>query len=384
MCERNIESLGELLMKVALVHEFLNQFGGGERVLIALKEIFPDAPIYALLLDHQKLPEELTNAQIRVSYLQKWPSFLRKRHKLLLPFYPKAVEQFDLSAFDLIISDSSSFGKGVLTRPDAIHICYCHTPTGYLWHYTEEYLKEQKLSNISVAVAKRILRNLRIWDFQAAQRVDYFIANSKNVQKRIKKYYKRDSEVIYPPVDMSEIRNQKLDSSKIKKDYFLVVSRLSAYKKVDLTIKAFNRLPNEKLKIIGIGSQLNNLKKLAKSNIEFLGFQPDEKLKGYYKNCRALIFPAEEDFGITPIEAMAFGKPIIAYNKGGVLESMVENKTGVFFNKPNVDSLLDAINGFKKRENKFITEEIIKQAEKFDKKVFQDKIKKIVEKVKNA
>jgi glycosyltransferase involved in cell wall biosynthesis len=365
-------------MKIALVHEFLNQFGGAERVLLALHEIFPEAPIYALLYEPTKV-KGINPKIIQTSFLQKWPQFLKSRHKLLLPLYPLAVEQFDLSGFDIIISDSNSFAKGILTRSDAIHICYCHTPTAYLWHYFHEYLQEQRLSNITESIVKKMLHRLRIWDYQAAQRVDYFIANSKNVQRRIKKYYGRDSEVIYPPVDIENLK-LKTQNSKLQlktRNYFLIVSRLSAYKRVDLAIRAFNKF-KERLIVIGEGSELFRLKKMAKSNIEFLGFQSDEKIKDYYQNCRAFIFPGEEDFGLTPIEAMACGKPVIAYKKGGVLESVIENKTGVFFQEPTAESLLDAINRFKKIESQFNPSQIRKQAEKFDKKIFQKKIKEFI------
>ncbi|MCX6806779.1 MAG: glycosyltransferase [Candidatus Berkelbacteria bacterium] len=376
MRQRNIKVNRKFIMKVALVHEFLNQFGGGERVLLALKELYPEADIFAILVNQENLPKQFDNFKIKTSFLQKWPDFLKNRHKLLLPFYPLAVEQLNLSSYDLIISDSSSFGKGILSRPDATHICYCHTPTGYLWHYSNEYLKEQRLSNFSKSIVKLSLTKLRVWDYTAAQRVDYFVANSKNVQKRIKKYYCRDSEVIYPPVDVSSIK-----SSHEKGDYFLIVSRLSTYKKIDLAIRVFNHLPKQKLKIIGTGSELDNLKQSAKSNTEFLGFQTDEDLKKYYSGCKALIFPAEEDFGITPVEAMAHGKPVIAYGEGGTKESIVEGKTGLFFDKKNPESLLECVNKFLKTENKFNPKTIQKHAQKFDKKIFQEKIKKFVNKV---
>jgi glycosyltransferase involved in cell wall biosynthesis len=370
-------------MKVALIHEFFNQFGGGERVFSALKEIFPKADIYSLLIDENRVLTEFGELSIHTSFLQKLPGFLRKRHKLLLPFYPYAAEQFNLSSYDLVISDSNSFAKGVLTKPETIHICYCHTPTGYLWHYYREYLEEQRLSNISKTIVSKLLHKLRIWDAQAAHRVDYFIANSKNVQKRIKKYYNRDSVVIYPPVDLDKLKPETKNTKSQPKDgnFFLIVSRLSPYKKINLAIEAFNKLPRERLKIVGEGSELENLKRLARPNIEFIGYVPDERLKEYYENCRALIFPGEEDFGITPVEAMAFGKPVIAYKKGGVLESVIDGKTGVFFEKPTSSNLLDALNVFKEKEKQFEASIIKKQAEKFDKAVFQKKIRQFISEV---
>jgi len=365
-------------VKVALVHEFLNQLGGGERVLMALSEIFPQADIYALLSNQETASRVINKNKLHFSFLQKLPDFLKKRHKILLPLYPFAVEQFDLSSYDLIISDSSSFAKGVITRPDSVHICYCHTPTGYLWHYTHQYVAEQGLSNLSKLFVYKMLNSLRVWDQQAAQKVDYFIANSKNVQQRIKKYYHRDSLVIYPPL-MLKGWNLKPNSSCRtlgEKNYFLIVSRLSPYKKIDLAIKVFNLLPEEKLIIVGKGKDYLRLKKISRSNIKFAGFVPDELLKDYYQNCLALIFPSEEDFGLVPVEAMSFGKPVIAYQKGGVLETVTEGETGVFFKEPNVSSLLRAIKRFKsyKRKGKLKPETIKRATQKFSQEVFSKKI----------
>jgi len=368
-------------MRIALVHEFLNQFGGGERVFLALKEVFPSADLFAILLDPTQLPEEIQGLKIQTTFLQRWPVWLRRRHRLLLPLYPLVVEQLDLSSYDLVIVDSSSFGKGVLTRADATLVCYCHTPTAFLWHYTQQYLEEQGLSNISKTFVRKILDYLRIWDYQAAQRVDFFVANSKNVQQRIKKYYHRDSEVIYPPLFFHAEDNKRAVGQKRLGSYFLVVSRLSRYKKIDLVISAFRKRPKDQLQIIGQGPDYERLKRMAGPNVKFVGFVSDEMLQKYYQNCRALIFPGEEDFGLVPIEAMAFGKPVIAYQKGGLLESVIENKNGVFFRRTTVSDLLDALERFEKLESRFNPEEIKESIRQFSKEVFQRKMREFIQRV---
>ncbi len=392
--------------KIAIVHDFLTYFGGAERVLMSLHKLYPDAPIYTLLYDEKKMKKYFPGAKIRSSFLNRLPKFIKKRKKYLLPFMPTAAETFDLRDFDVVISISSSFVKGVITKPKAVHICYCHTPTRFLWDWYYNYLEENKINGIKKIIILPFLHYLRMWDKSASERVDYFIANSEHTAKRIKKFYGRESEVIYPPTNTVIARssaerrsnpattrdefNHGIASSPSLRyaqsgflamtdnnSYFLVVSRLSPYKKIDIAIEAFNKLELP-LVIIGEGEDKKRLEKIANKNIKFLGFQPEEKLAQYYENCYAFIFPGEDDFGITPIEAMSFGKPVLAYRKGGVLETVIEGKTGEFFDDPIPEILADGVRRMKNNYNNYDAEKIKKQAEKFSEDVFREKIKKLV------
>ncbi len=399
-------------MKVALIHDFLIRFGGAERVLQALSEIFPEAPIYTLLYDEKKMGRFFPKEKIRTSFLQKFPKFLRNRYRYLLPFLPLAPETFDLRDFDLIISSSSSFAKGIVPRVNSLHICYCHNPMRFVWDYSHLYLKEQKKSLFNPFM-KTVLHFLRIWDRNAAQRVDYFIANSKATQKRIQKYYRRESTVIYPPVEggsgsgffdtLAGSSGQLAQSSKNypkgnqanfsadglkshlpsperKKDYFLIVSQLTPYKKIDVAIMAFNKLKLP-LVIIGEGPERKKLEKMAKENIKFLGWQADETLWQYYQNCTAFVFPGEDDFGISPVEAMGFGKPVLALSRGGALETVVEGVTGEFFEDPDPAVLADGVRRLRENLPNYNPEEIKKQAQKFNKERFIKEINNFVKEI---
>ncbi len=359
-------------MKIALVYDYLNQLGGAEKVLRAFHEIYPKAPVFTLFYDREKLKGAFDDLEIHES---KLPRFLIKRHKYLLPFLPTAVEQFDLSGFDAVISITSAYGKGVLTKPEIPHICYCNTPTRFLWDWHHSYLEEQKLGKIKKSVVIPTLSYLRIWDRLAANRVDYFIATSENVARRIQKYYRAEPDaIIYPPIDISKFKVEKTHE-----DYFLIVSRLSPYKKIDLAVQAFNKL-GLPLVIVGEGSQKDYLESIAGKNIEFVGFKPDEVIREYYSNCRAFIFPTfDEDFGLTPIEAAASGRPVIAAGKGGTRETVIEGVTGEFFDEPTPESLISAVNKFIKKEKQYNPKEIRVQAEKFDKEIFKKKIKDFVD-----
>jgi len=359
--------------KIAIVHDFLTYFGGAEKVLLSLHKLYPDAPIYTLLYNKTKMKQYFPEAKIRVSFLNKLPKFLKKRKKYLLPLMPTATETFDLRDFDIVISSSSSFVKGVITKPKTVHINYCHTPTRFLWDWYYNYLKENKISKIKKIFLIPLLHYLRMWDKSASERVDYFIANSKHTAKRIEKFYGRKSVVIYPP---TKLKVCKVESGTVY-HYFLIVSRLSPYKKIDLAIEAFNKLELP-LIVIGEGSDKKRLEKMADKNIKFLGFQPRGKINQYYKNCYAFIFPGEDDFGITPIEAMSFGKPILAYRKGGVLETVIEGETGEFFDDPIPEILTDGVRRLKNNYSNYNPEKIKKQAAKFSEEIFKEKIKKIV------
>lgn len=380
-------------MKIALAHDFLNQLGGAEKTLQALGEIYPNAPIFTLFYDEEFVAKNFPQQKIISSYLQGW-NFFKKHHKYFLPFLPKAVESLDLANFDLVLSNTSAWTKGILTRPETCHICYCHTPTRFLWDFKARYLEEQRLDPLRKMVVKAILKRIKNWDLQAKERVDFWIANSKNVQGRIEKYYNKKSVVIHPPVDTSKFiispafggrnntgeRSADVQIERPSGDYFLIVSRLSPYKGVEMAVKAFNKLKLP-LVIVGEGSQKDYLKSIAKGDIKFLGFQSDEEIRQYYSGCRAFIFPTfDEDFGITPIEAGASGRPVIAAGRGGTRESVVEGLTGFFFNEPTPESLTEAVEKFIENEKNFNPQKIREHALQFDIKVFKKKIKEFVEK----
>lgn len=365
------------MKKIALVHDFLTKLGGAEKVLQVLHKIYPDAPVYTLLYDKKGTRGvfEKDSYKIITSSLQNKPSFIRRRSKLLLNKYPQAIEEFSFEDYDVVISDSNSFAHGIITKPETIHICYCYSPTRYLWDWHHEYLAENHIGLGMVGIMLRSkLSQLRVWDRLSADRVNYWISQSKTVADRLKKYFRKDSSIIFPPVN---INNFSISNNK-SKDYYLIVSRLSPYKKIDLAVQAFNKL-NKHLIIAGEGSDKNRLEIMADSkNIEFLGYVSEEKYRDLLSNCKAFIFPGEEDFGLTPIEAMASGRPVIAYNKGGVTETVIEGKTGLFFNEPTADSLISTINKFEKNIKNFNPNTCRTRAEEFSEEIF---IKKITETV---
>ncbi|EKD49190.1 MAG: hypothetical protein ACD_63C00232G0004 [uncultured bacterium] len=361
-------------MKVALVHEHLAQDGGAENVLRVLYEIYSDAPIFTLVYDRKKANPAFRNADIRTSFIQKLPFGLRF-YQAALPFMPTAVEKYNLSEFDVVLSSASAYAKGVITIPQTLHICYCHSPTRYLWNDTHTYYKELRYNRLIKSIIPFALTKLRQWDRVAADRVDKFIANSRYVQKRIKKYYKADSDIIYPPVE-----TDKFEISEEIDDYYFMIGRLVAYKRFDLAIKAFNKV-GRPLKIAGEGPELEYLKSIAGPNIELLGKVSDAKRRELISKCQAFIFPPEEDFGITPVEAMASGRPVIAYGRGGALESVVPGKTGILFEEQTPDALIDALNKFKLDD--FDPREIRQHALQYDKERFKKDIKDYVDKAWN-
>lgn len=330
-------------MKVALVHDYLNQMGGAERVVLALHEIFPDAPIYTSIYDPQRVDPAFQKMDIRTSFMQKFPG-VTKHHQPYLPFYPFAMESLDLRGYDLVLSSSSAFGKGVITRPETMHICYCHTPMRWCWNY-DEYVEREQLSGTARKVLPFLITGLRIWDQTSAMRVDHFIANSPIVAERIQKYYRRDAIVIPPPVEASRF---PFDPMVVSEDYFLTLSRLIPYKRVDLAIEACNQL-HLPLVIIGDGRDMERLKHLAGPTIRFMGRLSDEEVLHYFARCRAFLSLNEEDFGITPLEAQASGRPVIAYGAGGALTSVVNGVTGKFFTEQTVESLSTVLASFEER-----------------------------------
>jgi glycosyltransferase involved in cell wall biosynthesis len=358
-------------MNVAIVCDWLTSPGGAEKVVFELHTIFPDAPIYTSIYNPEKFPE-FANADIRTSFLQNLPK-AQKKHQWYLPMMPIAFENFDLSEYDVVISSSHSCAKGIITRPETIHISYCHSPPRYLWDNSHEYIKEYGMNKVVKKFSSRILHKLRIWDRTAAERVDHYIANSKHVKKRIAKYYQRDAHVIYPPVDIRRFRKRK-----DKKTFFLAVGRLTAYKKFELLVDTFNEL-EDSLVIVGNGEERKRLEKKANQNIAFFGYVTDEKLRTLLQDAQALIFPQLEDFGIVPLEAMACGTPVIAYDAGGAQETVIDGETGILFKKQTVSRLKQAIEKFPTIE--FDHKIIRAQAEKFSQKTFRDTIKKFIESV---
>ncbi len=361
-------------MRVALVHDYLNQYGGAERVLEGFTEIFPDAPVYTLIYDPRQMRDIFSNKNIQTSFLQRIP-FAKSKHRIFPLLMPIAIEQFDLSDYDVVLSDSASFAKGVITKPNTLHVCYCHTPPRYAWDDSHKYIEEFGLPGAIKKLVPFFMNYIRLWDKEAALRVDKFICNSYFVAERIKKYYNCKAEVIHPPVDTEKFYPAKTNDAE-KGNYFLMVGRLLTYKRFDIAINAFNELKLP-LKIIGDGPENKRLKKMARNNIEFLGELSTDKLNYYYQNCRALIFPQEEDFGIVALEAMACGKPVIAYRGGGALESISENQTGIFFDEQTSESLSKAIKNF--RADNFNSCKIREKALNFDRKAFKNRIKNFVE-----
>lgn len=372
--------------RIALVYDRVNKWGGAERVLLALHKLFPNAPLYTSVYN-SKFARWANIFNVRTSFLQKLP-LASNNHEFLPLFTPVAFEGFSFDNYDLVISVTSEAAKGIITKPTTKHICYCLTPTRYLWSGYEEYFRNPVLRNIS----KPAVSYLRRLDKIAAQRPDGFIAISEEVKQRIKKYYNRESEVVYPPIGLangnpsapieSDPAGKKMSHIKRRNrgGYFLVVSRLVPYKKIDIVIEACNELKLH-LKIIGTGSDERRLRSLAGSDVEFIGTVDDNELASYYLSCKALIFPGNEDFGLVMAEAQAAGKPVIAYRRGGALEIIAENKTGLFFDDQNKMSLIKALTSFDSKY--FSSDECKKQAGKFSINYFNKQFIKTVNSIMN-
>ncbi len=368
-------------MKIALIYDRVNKIGGAERVLETLHEVFPEAPLYTAVYN-PRTAVWAKKFKVIPSFLQKLP-LAKSRHEVFPYLMPIAFESFSFDEYDVVISVTSEAAKGILTKPQTLHLSYCLTPTRYLWSGYEDYFR----TSIFKFFSSPLVAYLRAWDKIACQRPDFYLAISENVKKRIKRYYSRDSEVIYPPVDLikwtvdsgrktEDGRQKTVDGRQKTEDYFLVVSRLVSYKRVDLVIEAFNQL-GLPLKIIGKGIQETFLKRKAKKNIEFLGQLTDKELLGYYQRCQALIFPQEEDFGLVPLEAQACGKPVIAFKGGGALETIIGGKTGEFFSPQTNRVLIKVVKSF--RPEKYRSKDCRQQAEKFGKEIFKKKFKEITE-----
>jgi glycosyltransferase involved in cell wall biosynthesis len=355
-----VEAIG---MKVAITYDWLNQFGGGERVLLEIHRMFPDAPVFTTVFEPDRLPAEMREWDVRTSFLQKIP-LARRRHQALLPLMPMAFEQFDLREFDLVLTTNSACAKGVITAPGTLNICYCFTPCRYLWDLYHEYTRHLR----SRALIAPVAHWLRTWDRLSADRVDHFIAISEEVSSRISRHYRRSAEVVYPPVDVDRFAVSGAPSD----DYYLVVSRLVAYKRVDLAVEAATRL-KRRLLVVGDGPERRRLERLAGPTVEFLGKRADEELVDLYAGSRGFIFPGFDDFGIAPVEAQAAGRPVIAYARGGATETVVEGITGVFFREQSVTSVVDAI----LRLERMTIEPTAcrRNAERFASQIFRDRLR---------
>ncbi|MFA6018441.1 MAG: glycosyltransferase [Patescibacteria group bacterium] len=357
-------------MRVALVHDHLTQLGGAERVLEVLQTLWPHAPTFTLLYDEKTVGTIFGHKDIRPSFLQRVPGALRLT-RWLLPFMPSATEHYPLQDYDVVISSASAFAKGVVTHADAVHICYCHTPTRYLWNDAKSYVDELHAPKFIKAFLPFLQSVLRAWDKIAADRVDLFVANSKTVQRRIKKFYGKESIVIYPPVSTSTF-----SISTAPKTSFLIGGRLVSYKRYDIVVQAFTRL-GIPLTIFGSGPEEAHLKSIAGPNITFVGRITDDERARLFANAVAFIHPQEEDFGITPVESMAAGRPVIAYRKGGATETVVEGVTGVFFNDQTWECLAHTILQFDDRI--FNPATIKAHAEQFSVERFRQTMHSIVE-----
>ena len=356
-------------MRVALVHDYLSQDGGAERVLKAMHEIWPTAPIFVLFHDPQKI-NYIKKDNIHESFLARLP-FIKNHFQWYLTFMPIATEKYRLENFDVIISSTSAFAKGIIVKPHTLHISYCHTPPRYLWNDTHEYFDDLQLNPFVKTILPRLIHKLRLWDQMSANRVDHFIANSRTVQHRIHKYYRRDSDIIFPPVDTEQFYlAEKLGN------YFLAGGRLVPYKRLDLVIKVFNRL-KWPLKIFGMGPEYKRLKNMAKPNIELLGRVTEEEKKSLMSQALALLHPQIEDLGLTPIESMAAGRPVIAYHEGGAAETVLHQETGILFPQQSWESLLHTLLQF--NQEAWDKNKIKNHAESFNTIAFKEKLKQQVE-----
>ena len=357
-------------MKLAIVHDWLTNMGGAEQVVINFKRIYPNAPIYTTFYNPEKLDDELKGIDVRTSFLQG--KKMVTNHKKYFPLMPFAFEKFNLKDYDVILSSSTCCAKGVRKKKNALHICYINTPMRYAYEFKNEYL--EGMNPIKKLLINILLFFMRIWDKNNNKRIDYFISNSSEIKRRVKETYNRDSVVINPPVRCGLFNISETDG-----DYYFIVSRFVPYKRIDLAVQACKEL-GKKLVIIGDGTERQKLEDIAKSadNIVFLGKQPDEVVKKYMSECKALLFPGLEDFGIVPVEAQACGRPVIAYGRGGVLDTVIDGKTGIFFKEQTVESLKEAILKFETM--KFDKKEIRKHSLEFDEPIFQKKIKEFIDK----
>ena len=359
--------------RIAIVHDWLPVYGGAERVLEQMLKVYPDADLFSLI---DALDEEgrkfLKGKPVKTSFVQRLPGG-KKYYRHCFPLMPLAIEQFDFSSYDMVISSSYAFAKGVITGPRQLHLCYCHSPIRYAWDLQTQYLKESKMDHgIKSWIVRGLLHFIRMWDSRTAAGVDAFMANSRFIARRIEKVYRRDAAVVYPPVNV-----ERFETCRDKEDFYVAASRLVPYKRFDLIVEAFNAMPERKLVVIGDGPELSKLRRLAGPNVQVLGWQPNEVLKDHMQRARGFVFGGEEDFGIVLLEAQACGTPVIAYGRGGALETVIENETGLFFDEQNIDSLRSAVVEFETREWDALN--CRHNAERFSARLFREHFQSFVE-----
>ncbi|MBN2227220.1 MAG: glycosyltransferase family 4 protein [candidate division Zixibacteria bacterium] len=363
-------------MRIACVHDWFVTYGGAERVVEQILNIYPAADLFAL---YDFIPgrqrDFIQNKPVKTSFLQKFP-FARTKYRSYLPLMPIAIEQFDLSAYDLVITTTHAVAKGVITGPDQVHVAYVNSPIRYAWDLTHQYLHEAGLTRGPRSwLARMILHYIRMWDIRTSFGVDEFIGNSGFIARRIKKVYRRDAAVIYPPVDVDAfgVRTQK-------EDFYFTVSRMVPYKRIDLIVEAFSRMHDKKLVVIGDGPEFGKIRQKAGNNVTLLGFRPNDVVRDHLERAKAFVFAAEEDFGIVPLEAQACGTPVIAYGRGGALETVIDGKTGMFFDSQDVDSIIAAVEAFEERPDRFNPYDLRRQAERFSNERFREEFKTFVDK----
>ncbi|HDZ1345702.1 TPA: glycosyltransferase family 4 protein, partial [Klebsiella pneumoniae] len=354
-------------------------YAGAERVVKEFIDLYPTAELYSVIdFLNDEARKQLNNKQAKTTFIQNLP-FSRTNYQKYLPLMPLAIEQLDVTSHDVVLSSSHAVAKGVLTGPDQLHLSYVHSPIRYAWDLQHQYLRESFLNKgIKGTLAKILLHKMRIWDYRTANGVDHFIANSKFIARRIKKVYGRDADVIYPPVDV-----ERFTLNENKENYYFTASRLVPYKRIDLIVEAFSHMPDKKLLVIGDGSEMNKIKSKASKNIEILGYQPNSVMQEHMKNAKAFVFAAEEDFGITPVEAQACGTPVIAYGKGGALETVrplgQNSATGLFFGKQDVTSIVEAVNKFEISISELQPADCRSNALKFSAQRFKDEMGRYIE-----
>ncbi|NDE89794.1 MAG: glycosyltransferase family 4 protein [Alphaproteobacteria bacterium] len=363
-------------MRVAIIHDWLVTKAGAEAVLEQLLLLYPQADLFTIVnFFNDEDARMLKGVRCTTSFIQHLP-FAKSHYRAYLAFMPLAIEQFDLSGYDLVISSSHAVAKGVITGPDQLHISYVHSPIRYAWDLQHSYLREAKLTHgLKSMIARIILHYMRMWDSRTVNGVDHFIANSRFISKRIKKHYHRSSEVIYPPVALDEF----VVGTKEKEDFYLTVSRFVPYKKIPMIVEAFAHMPDKRLIVIGDGPERDAVAAAARPNVTFLGHQPRSVVVDYMQRAKAFVFAAEEDFGIVPVEAQGCGTPVIAFAKGGALETVIDGKTGLFFDVQNVTSLIDAVKRFEAHTSHFDPQAICQNAERFASNHFQEKFKAFVD-----
>jgi glycosyltransferase involved in cell wall biosynthesis len=358
-------------MRIAVVHDYFTQLGGAEKVAEELYCMLPNPSLFATVALPNRMPPRLENIQVETSWMQKLPK-IKDYYRLYFVLYPFAVGSMDLSAYDLVISSSSGYAKGVRTASDAIHVCYCHTPMRWAWSY-QSYAKRESFGLSQRALLPMFIRELRRWDEKASRQPDHFVANSKAVAERIRKVYHRSAEVIHPPIETERFR-----PAGRPEDYYLVLSRLVSYKRIDLAVKACTQR-GKKLLVIGDGPDRRSLEAMAGPTVSFLGRASDEQVEYYAARCRALLFPGEEDFGMAPVEVAAAGRPTIAYRAGGALETVVENSTGLFFDEPTPESLGDAMDTLERQQ--WSSSELRKHSKSFSVPVFHERFRAFLKRV---